>query len=355
MNNAATYSEEKLHRLPLHEYYARLNLSFIEKDGWLMPRRFSDVADEVRLLERGDAIVDFSDHGFLLLEGRDAVDFLNRISTNDFRTFRFGDSLQTILVTEKGRIIDSIIVVHRRDHLLLIVGRGAQDQVKQWIERFIISDDVRVVDRTGKYLLFATFHPQHVLEISVEGDTCYAFHVKYFDDDAVFYCCEDTSAYPDMLRPLIHDQAGNDAFEFYSIQHGISHYKKEILDEFNPLELNLWNQISFVKGCYIGQEVIARLDTYKKIQRSLCRFRTDGRLLPDTEYRLVLDGKEIGKITSVVAVVGSEDSFVGLAVLKKEFAIFGGRYFLADHPIAIIIEHAFVHNEGRNGNNNDSR
>ncbi len=345
MNDITTYMPEQLYQLPLLEYYQRLNIPLIERGGWLLPSRFHSLADELDLFERGDAIVDFSDHGLLRIEGRDAVDFLNRISTNDFRSVSPGEAVQTVLVTEKGRIVDSVVVVHRDDHLLLIVSSGEQANVKQWIERFIIAEDLRIADRTGKYLLFAAFHPGNVLECPVEESKGFIFRVRYFDDDVVFYLFDATSVSSETMRPLLDNQVGNDALENYRIEHGIPRCKNEIMREYNPLELNLWNQISFTKGCYIGQEVIARLDTYKKIQRILCRFRTDGRLLSGTEYRLVLAEKEIGTVLNFNHDAGDKKSFAGLAVIRKEFAILGARYSLTDNSSSIVIEHIFERSE----------
>ncbi len=355
MDDIATYPPKLLYRLPLHGYYERSNVPLSERDGWLLPKRFHTISEEVSLLECGSASVDFSDHGILRLEGKNAVDFLNRISTNDFRNFASGDSLQTVLATEKGRVLDSIIVVHRDDHLLLIVSRGAQGNVKQWIEKFIIAEDLRVVDQTGKYLLFAVFHRPGVLESPVAHNAGYVFHSQYYDDKAAFYIYDALSVFPDSVRLLMDNQVGNDAFEIYNIQRGIPQCRPEIMKECNPLELNLWNQISFTKGCYVGQEVIARLDTYKKIQRSLCRVRSDSLIVPGTECRIVHREKDIGIVTNCTCDDGNNSSFLGLAVIKKEFAVQGSRYSLSDREISIIVERVFERSEASNGNDNSSR
>ena len=341
MNDISTCPTERLCILPLHKYYERAKVQMSERDGWLLPKRLHALSEEVRLLERGSASVDFSDRGILRLEGKDAVDFLNRISTNDFRNYAPGDSIQTVLTTEKGRVIDSIIVVHRDDHLLLIVSRGAQLYVKQWIEKFIIAEDLRVVDRTGKYLLFAVFHPRDVSENPVEGNAGYVFHSNYYDEEASFYIFDAMSVFPDSVRLLMENQVGNDAFEIYSIQRGIPQYHPEIMNEFNPLELNLWNQISFTKECYIGQEVIARLDTYKKIQRTLCRFRSDSLVVPGREGRIAHEGKDIGMVTNCASDDDNKSSFVGLAVIKKEFTLQGARYSVPDSAASIVVDSVF--------------
>jgi folate-binding protein YgfZ len=354
MDDIAPYPAEQI-RLPLHKHYERSDVPLSERDGWLLPKRFHAISDEVSLLEHGSASVDFSDHGLLRLEGKDAVDFLNRISTNDFRSFSPGDSLQTVLATEKGKVVDSIIAVHRDDHLLLIVSRGAQSTVKQWMEKFIIAEDISVVDQTGKYLLFAVFHLGDVVENPIENNAGYVFHSKYYDHDAVFYIFDAMSVLPDSVRLLTENQVGNDAFEVYNIRQGIPQCQHEIMRECNPLELNLWNQISFTKGCYIGQEVIARLDTYKKIQRTLCKFRSDSPVVPGSECRIVHGGKDIGIVTSCARDDDNKGSFVGLGVIRKEFALQGGEYSMADGAVPIVVEHVFEHDEIVDGNNNSNR
>ena len=354
MDDIATYPAEQI-RLPLHKHYERSDVPLSERDGWLLPMRFHAISDEVSLLEHGSVSVDFSDHGLLRLEGKDVVDFLNRISTNDFRNFAPGDSLQTVLTTEKGKVVDSIIVVHRDDHLILIVSRGVQSSVKQWIEKFIIAEDLRVVDQTGKYLLFVVFRPRDFLKNPVEGNARSVFHSKYYDDDAAFYIFDAMCVLPDSVRLLTESQVGNDAFEIYSIRRGIPQCRPEIMRECNPLELNLWNQISFTKGCYIGQEVIARLDTYKKIQRTLCKFRSDTPVVPGKDCRIVHGGKDIGIVTNCARDDDNKGSFVGLGVIRKEFALQGRKYSMADNAVSIVVEHVFEHDEIVNGNNNSNR
>ena len=346
MNEVATYPNERLLRLPLHEYYERSNVALIERNGWVLPKRFLALRDEMRLLENGSALVDFSDHGLLRLEGNDAVDFLNRISTNDFRKFTPGDSVQTVFTTEKGRVIGSVVVLHMKDDILLVTSRGAQGGVKDWIEKFIIAEDLNVTDETGQRLIFVMFHPLEHLDL-YPGNI---FHSKYFDIDAEFFICDPAADYPDQVRPYMNSQVGYDAFELYKIRRGIPQYDSEVMGECNPLELNLWNQISFSKGCYIGQEVIARLDTYKKVQRSLCSFRAGTLLFPSKECRIVNSGKDIGIVTNCAGSDNDEGTFAGLGLVRKEFALPDAEYSAGIDGVPIIIEHVFDQTETTDGN-----
>jgi folate-binding protein YgfZ len=151
------------------------------------------------------------------------------------------------------------------------------------------------------------------------------------------------------------NQVGCDAFELYRIRRGIPRYDPGVMGECNPLELNLWNQISFSKGCYIGQEVIARLDTYKKIQRTLCSFRSDMLLVPSGSCRISHDGRDLGIGTNCARNDNDNGKFAGLAVVRKEFARLGAQYAAGENAVSIFIDRVFEHNEISDGNNISSR
>jgi folate-binding protein YgfZ len=104
---------------------------------------------------------------------------------------------------------------------------------------------------------------------------------------------------------------------------GIPREGCELIDSFNPYETNLRHAISFTKGCYIGQEVIARLDTYQKVQRRLVGLSFEQKPLKgDTPLPMSMDSEEIGVLTSASQYpLGGR--FVGLGVVKKNKAIVG--------------------------------
>lgn len=96
--------------------------------------------------------------------------------------------------------------------------------------------------------------------------------------------------------------------------------------------------MSFAKGCYIGQEVIARLDTYKKVQKKLCRVHIDKILPSNREYRFFADDKEAGSLTSHVPNIGGESGSMGLAMVKSVFASARARFLLDHHGSVLTIE-----------------
>lgn len=338
METVESYAGTELHRLMLHLQYEELGVPFMEYDGWLLPRKFRELGEEVASLEDGRGYVDFSDHGILRMEGSDAIDLLHRISTNDFRSFKEGSAAQTALLSEKGRLVDSVVILHRNDHLLMITSRGAHQRVAEWIEKFIIMEDVKLSNETGRHLLFFHYTPHHGHHAPLSnGAKLYTFSTKYFGLDSTFRIGEVASFSP-VLGSEARVQVGNEAYEIFRIRKGISAYGKEIIADYNPLELGLTGQMSFAKGCYIGQEVIARLDTYKKVQKKLCRVHIDKILPSNREYRLFADGKEAGSLTSHVPNIGGESGSIGLAMVKSVFANAGARFLLDHHDSVLTIE-----------------
>jgi folate-binding protein YgfZ len=111
--------------------------------------------------------------------------------------------------------------------------------------------------------------------------------------------------------------AGALAFDAYRVDHGVPEYGRELGEQVNPHEANLLPFVSFTKGCYVGQEVVARLDTYDKVQRRLVRVRASDIAGPlETGDALIADGGQIGELRTV-ARAGPAAGRAGLAFLRR--------------------------------------
>jgi len=113
---------------------------------------------------------------------------------------------------------------------------------------------------------------------------------------------------------------GEYAYNLYRIEKGFPTAKGELKDKYNPHDVGLLNYVDFNKGCYIGQEVIARLDTYQKVQRFLKGIMINSELKDDLPIIMYDDsGNESGEITSLSYCEKEKKSF-GLGFVKKAFA-----------------------------------
>ncbi len=260
------------------------------------------------------------------MKGTESVEFLHRITTHDLSGGTSGSIRFTLLVSDKGRIIDTAWVIQNDDGVLLLVSSGMASEIIPWLLKYIIMEEIAVTDVSGQYSV--TMRTGH--------ESSY-YCTEYFGLPVTF----------ELTKSNGNRSAHWDAqFERWRIEHGIPKARHEMVQDYNPLELNLWNWISFTKGCYIGQEVIARLDTYNKVQRALCRISADREI---SQGLVLCDhaGTEIGKVTSVL---NEESGSIGLAVIRTSAAAAGNKVLSKDTSTEITIEHVFRKTNGRDQN-----
>lgn len=272
--------------------------------------------ENITTVETPTIILDFP-FNVIKFAGNESVDFLQRITTNDFSHFTIGSVQKTLLVTDKGRILDTVWVIHRNDHLLMLTSDGMSEEIISWLNKYIIMEDITVTNVSNEFIVNAYFSQNNNF-----------YHSEYFGIPVSFEIIQ-------QFRTSIEKTISN--FEIWRIEHGIPVTKKEMVQDYNPLELNLWDWISFTKGCYIGQEVIARLDTYNKIQRILCKVSSTQNL---NEQEMLVDesGAEVGKITSMQK---SSDKYIGLAVIRNKFAIENQQLESKENNVVVTIQKVF--------------
>ncbi len=250
---------------------------------------------------------------FLALRGPDALDFLHRMSTNDLLALKIDQATPTVLVTEKGRIIDLVTVLRRKNDLLMLTSPGNASLIKSWLEKYIIMEEIQIDDVSREFSshliigphaitlvneqlnLVVSEDPNAISRATVDGVEWSFLRSTYGRMQAVQTISSGMKASLPLSLPTLAPEVLN----AIRIEEGIPAYPSELNERVNPLESGLRSCISFTKGCYIGQEVIARLDTYKKIQRSLCGFAFDPALstIP-APGKVVSHGREVGWTTS---------------------------------------------------------
>lgn len=201
----------------------------------------------------------------LRLQGRDTLDFLQRMSTNDVLSLQPNQHTMTVLTNEKGRIIDVVHVYIADTEIFLLTSPTNSRNVRAWLERYVVTEDVLIEDVNEQFvcLLYIGRDP------STDKNLKYKFQNPLWTLPA-YHCIMPLTefAFIQNSAELISDEM----FEMLRIEQGVPLYGKELSDQINPLEAGLEKYISFTKGCYIGQEVIARLDTYKKLQKKIHGF-----------------------------------------------------------------------------------
>ena len=256
---------------------------------------------------------DMSHFGRLAVSGSDAVDLLNRLSTNDLEQLSPGHGMSSVLTTNKGRVIDLLHVLHRGDDLLVLTSPGTQEKVAEWIEFYTFIEDVsvkNVSDNTTERLYIG----EQAAKLLAEGGypltslSTNLTHTRAGDGDSettvVRADIGEVPAYrviasADVSIPDFGLNAlGGKGYKTLRIEQAVAAYPDEMNEGHNPLEANLKPYISFNKGCYIGQEVVARLNTYDRVQRFVCRLELKDRLEVAPGSSIVIDGNAVGEVTS---------------------------------------------------------
>jgi tRNA-modifying protein YgfZ len=276
------------------------------------------------MLKRGK-FVDVSDRTILSLLGTESLDLLQRISTNDVAGLNANGSVQTVLANEKGRIVEVVSVVDRSKEGLLIVGQSTDPLImKQWIEKYIIMEDIVVTVLTGKLTHLMTYDSTEDMPNLTRGlpfEKC-----RVFGETLGSAKLGHVLAPPEFRGKLIEwllsvgfVESDLTDYEEHRVTYGVPGFPSELSSSYNPLEAGLLHLVSFTKGCYIGQEVIARLDTYKKVQRGLVRVKMS-ELPADLPTKIYSNGEECGSITTAAKFRDSHEC-LGLGYAKTGLEI----------------------------------
>ena len=281
-----------------------------------LPAHFGDSEREYSAARDAVALLDRSSFGRLRITGADSLDLLNRLSTNKLIDLQPGRGAGTVLTTNKGRILDVLVVANIGEELLIITSLGMEERVAEWIDLYTFGEDIAVEDATQSAALLSVVGPKAVEVLGEAASGLDPFDsgeteidgrlVKLIRTDAlgnagfdVLVAVEHAASVWQALSDCGAVPIGELAAETVRVEHGVPRYGRELGEEYNPLEAGLLPFISFDKGCYIGQEVVVRLNTYRKVQKRLMGVALDGEK-PEIGARLEANGKDAGFLTSVV-------------------------------------------------------
>ncbi len=290
---------------------------------------------------------------FIELTGNDALDLLNRLSTNDIKKLKANEGIGTVLTNNKGRIIDVLTLLNSENKTICLSSEGNAANVIQWIKKYIIMDDVRIMNRSEEYALFEVhgelshellirvldneititplFHPQKC--VTRGGLEVLVFRTDSVRDLAYKLIIEKKFA-SDVNNLLSNEitKISESEYESLKIMKGLPTFGRELTDDFNPLELGLVHLVNFKKGCYIGQEVIARLDSYNKVKQHLAGLTSKERIAQGDTIQI--EGKDIGVITSAFSIPDSGITYC-LGFVRTEFLQDGAKGKANSHDVTI--------------------
>ena len=271
-------------------------------------------------MERG--LVDRSERGKLALTGEDRKAFLNGQVTNDVEALEPGQGLYAAFLTPKGKMLGDLRVLDTgppTHELLLDTERVALQSLFDLVRRFSIGHRVELHKRTLETGLLSLIGvPGEGPEHSHREDTIAGRPVRRITTDVGVDILCDAADKAAIVAALTADGArelSEAEAEVLRVEHGRPRYGVDLDDSVIPQEAGLNDRaVSFTKGCYVGQETVARLFYKGKPNRHLRGVRLAEPVAPGTP--LTLDGREVGRVTSPV--VSPAHGPVGLALVRRE-------------------------------------
>lgn len=300
-----------------------------------VPISFGNDAEAWKATQQGVALIDRTHWGRIQVAGADRIRFLHNQSTNNFQILQPGQGCDTVFVTSTARTVDLVSAYLLDDAVLLLTSPGYSQKLIQWMDRFIFfADQVELKDITTATATLSLIGPgsDALLEQlgagAIVGEPCNNHQVfnlggvetrvavgcgLAISGHTLFVDANDAATLWQVLLQAGVVPMGEQVWERLRIEQGRPLPDRELTEDYNPLEAGLWYTISLSKGCYIGQETIARLHTYRGVKQQLWGIHLNQFADPET---VVLAGEEkIGKLTSCTP---TEQGYFGLAYIRTK-------------------------------------
>ncbi len=310
----------------------------------------SDFLKEYAAVRTKTALFDFSSRGKILIKGNDRVKFLQGLATNDINLLSEGKGLYTILPSVKGKIASEAVVYFFPGTLFLTVHPELTEKTVQMLNRYKIGSDAKIEDVTGQFAFFSIQGPKsdpllrELFQISFSSlqtitqllpDSYLSTHISGLDIKVIHNNWSGETGF-DLLVPagdgatfreFILNKgkeygltpAGEEVYETIRVEAGVPLYGKELSEDILPQEAGLEARaISYTKGCFIGQETIARLHYLGHTNRSLVGLLVPS--LPEPPVQNDIPVKN-DKIISEEKILGMVTSALFSPLLKQTIAM----------------------------------
>ncbi|KAI5384658.1 hypothetical protein KIW84_071604 [Lathyrus oleraceus] len=293
----------------------------------------------IETFRNDDEALDAADNGVVVLSGDDRVQFLHNQSTANFECLQAG----------------------QKSAITLVVSPETCRTITEMLNKYIFfADKVEIQDITKQTSLFVLVGPKsgQVMENLNLGDLVgkpYGTHQHFYVDEQPitigvgniiseggFSLMMSPAAAPSVWKAILAQGAvamGSNAWNKLRVIQGRPAPGMELTKEFNVLEAYLWNSISLNKGCYKGQETIARLITYDGVKQRLWGFHLSAAAEPGSI--ITVDGKKVGKLTSYASGRNQSEHF-GLGYIKKQAASEGDSVIVGDNISGTVVEVPFL-------------
>ncbi len=336
-------------RSPLHDAHAALGARLVPFAGWEMPVQYSGIVDEHKAVRASAGVFDISHMGQFLVEGRDAEAFLNRMLTNNISKLAPGQGQYTLLLNERGGVIDDLIAYRLSEReFFLVVNASMIDVDFVWLKQHVGDTDVRLADISAEMGGLAIQGPKsrEVLRAVLGESAAYpernTIHISTSSEGVLYLCGTGYTGEEgfEFFAPAVtitdwfekfvnaaREQGGMPvglgARDTLRLEMGYPLNGNDLSPEKTPLEGGLGFFVDFEKGDFIGREVLVKQKA-EGVAVKLTGFRmTAPSPPPRAHYPVCINGEVIGETCSG-GLSPSLAQGIGMAYLPLAFSKPGG-------------------------------
>jgi tRNA-modifying protein YgfZ len=301
-----------------------------------IPLHYGDLKTEYHAALEKAVLLDRSHEGRLALSGIDRFNMPHRISTNDLLNMAAGEGRPTIFTNPVGRILDRVIVYNRENEALMLGGPGRSEALRNYLQRNIFfKDQVQLhplTDKTNQFTLHGPqadtvietiapgstqLKPLFGAEITIAGVPVFLARRKPLCGThwVIVSPAESSSQVWTAISEIGLIPAGSLTYNTLRIRAGYP-AGREVSTDYIPLEVGLWDEVSFSKGCYTGQEILARMESRNRLAKTLVTLQLNE--FVEAPAAIFYEKKQIGTLTS--SVVSPNDEIFAMGVIKPTVA-----------------------------------
>ncbi len=311
----------------------------------------------------GSLLLDRATRGLITVTGGEATDFLHRILANDVKALEPGRGNRNLLLTGKGKVVHVFDLAALGEGYLISTEPGEAATLMQALDMYLFAEDVQLADETDLHAPVelvgpgASAHLNAVVSgVDTEAAAPHSFQLGAFGEVTTRVTRLEVAGRPGWRLETEPSQVaalwaalteagatpgGLVAFDSLRAENLSAAVGREITDEIYPQEARLDDAFSLTKGCYIGQEVVAKIDTYGGLNKQLFRLRVshDEPVAPGTRLVREVDGehRDLGVVTSW-AYSFATDSGVVLGYVKRKHQEPGTEFHLGDTSATAVLE-----------------
>lgn len=303
---------------------------------------FGDPAAEATRVRNTVGLCDLSACGKLWLTGPDAAGFLHGMSSNDVKGLRPGGGCYATFLTPKGKMVADAYICLGADGILVLTMPAVQAVLLAHLRKFVVAERLEITDRTAEWALFSLAGGSQVgaaldasvrdapeglndgehAEVTVAGAKVRLIAVERTGLPSADFLVDvaDAARVWDVLVGAVNGLGGGpfgwDALDILRIEGGFPWFGRDMDGDTLPPEAGLERAISYTKGCYVGQEIIARIKTYGHVNRVLRGMLCNGPP-PAAGTPVELENKTVGRVTSA-CVSPTMKSAIALGYVPRE-------------------------------------